>query len=266
MNKPLASQVRAFAPESSPFGKLANYGRDGIVFPLPVLTPTEVERFAAGFARLSEAFSFSQKRFDQTHLYFTWAYELACHPVVLDAVEQVLGRDIVIWGSLIISKFAQDPGFVAWHQDGAYADFLAGTPAVSAWIALTDSTVESGCMRVVPGSHLHKHAHTETHAPDNLLNRGQEIALAVDEATAVNVDLRAGEMSLHDISIIHGSSANRASRPRTGFIVRYMTPQVVPERGTLVLARGMGALDHMRYVRATPPGSFRAQLAAYRMR
>jgi hypothetical protein len=90
--------------------------------------------------------------------------------------------------------------------------------------------------------------------------------VTVDEASAVNVDSRAGEMSLLDISIFHGSSVNRASRPRTGFIVRYMTPQVVPERGTLVLAHGMGALDHMRYVRATPQGSFRAQLATYRMR
>src|SRR5207244_846830 len=111
-------------------------------------------------------------------------------------------------------------------QDGEYATFLGGARAVSAWIALTDSTPANGCMRVIPRSHTHKLAHAERHAAGNLLSRGQEIAAEVDESEAVEVVLRAGEMSLHDLNLVHGSGGNATGAPRTGFIVRYRSCSV----------------------------------------
>lgn len=217
------------------------FEREGIVFPLPVLTPDEIARYLADLESLQHR-SGRTKRLDMTHLYFDWAWELALHPGVVDAVEEVLGPDLVVWGSLIFSKPPHDEGFVAWHQDGAYAGFLGPARAASAWIALTDSTVASGCMRVVPGSHVHRHDHIVTHAENNLLSRGHEIAVDVDEKDAADVVLHAGEMSLHHVDIIHGSNPNRAAHPRTGFIVRYATADITAANAPLVRARGTQAL------------------------
>jgi non-heme Fe2+,alpha-ketoglutarate-dependent halogenase len=218
------------------------FERDGILFPLPALTEAEIARYLAQLATLQQR-SGRTKRLDMSHLYFDWAWELALHPKVVDAVEAVLGPELVVWGSLIFSKPPHDEGFVAWHQDGAYADFLGPAQAVSAWIALTDSTIASGCMRVVPGSHTRRHDHIVTRAENNLLSRGHEIAVAVDERDAVDVVLRAGQMSLHHVDIIHGSNPNRASHPRTGFIVRYATADVAAANAPLLRARGTRRLE-----------------------
>jgi ectoine hydroxylase-related dioxygenase (phytanoyl-CoA dioxygenase family) len=213
------------------------FERDGIVFPLPVLTDDEIARYRAELESLQHR-SGRTKRLDMTHLYFDWAWELALHPAVVDAVETILGSELVVWGSLIFTKPPHDDGFVAWHQDGAYADFLGPAKAASAWIALTDSTPASGCMRVVPGSHRHRHDHIVTRAENNLLSRGHEIAVDVDERDAIDVVLHAGEMSLHHVDIIHGSTPNRAAHPRTGFIVRYATADMAAANAPLLRARG----------------------------
>lgn len=218
-----------------------SFDERGIAFPIPVLDADELQAVRANYARLVDAQGGTLKHYDRAHYRFGWAYDLTLHPRVLDAVSEILGDDVVVWGSLILSKPPHDDGFIAWHQDGEYADFLGGAPAVSAWIALTDSTTESGCMRVVPGSHKTKLAHAERHDPKNMLSRGQEIAAEVDEADAVDVVLRAGEMSLHHVDIVHGSNPNRASWWRTGFIVRYSTPQMLRAASPVVVARGRRA-------------------------
>lgn len=241
----------------------AAFERDGVRFPIAVLNDAELAGARAGVARLAEAHGGVLKRFDRAHLFFRWAYDLALHPRVVGAVVEVLGDDIVVWGSLILSKPPHDPGFVAWHQDGAYAGFLGEAPAVSAWIALSDSTIESGCMRVVPGSHRQKLAHAARHAPENLLSHGQEIAADVDERQAVDVQLRPGEMSLHHVDIVHGSNPNRSSWARTGFIVRYTTPAMIRAVTPVLVARGRD-VAHLDVLREPPAGDFDESLRAYR--
>ena len=240
-----------------------SFDRDGIVFPIRVLEGDELSRVAGEYARLADAHGGTLKHFDRAHLFFRWAYDLALHPRVIDAVSAVLGDDLLVWGSLILSKPPHDPGFVAWHQDGAYAGFLGQASAVSAWIALSDSTIESGCMRVVPGSHRMKLEHAEKGAPLNMLSHGQEIAAEVDERDAVDVQLRAGEMSLHHLDIIHGSNANRSPRDRTGFIVRYTTPGMLRSVTPVLVARGRD-VTHLNVLREPPTADFDASLAAYR--
>lgn len=240
----------------------AAFARAGVAFPMRVLTDDEV---AATRARLDElgAWQGSEvKRFDRSHLFFRWAYDLATHPRVVDEVSNVLGEDVIVWGSLILSKPPHDPGFVAWHQDGAYATFLGDAPAVSAWIALSDSTTESGCMRVVPGSHRQKLAHAVGTAEENLLSHRQEIAATVDEREAVDVVLRAGEMSLHHVDIVHGSNPNRASWSRTGFIVRYTTPAMLRSVTPVVVARGRD-VTHLDVLRQPPTSDFAESARAY---
>jgi ectoine hydroxylase-related dioxygenase (phytanoyl-CoA dioxygenase family) len=118
---------------------------------------------------------------------------------------------------------------------------------VTAWVAFTPSTVQSGCMRVVAGTQHRQVAHNDTFAEANLLSRGQEIAVEVNEADALDVILAPGEMSLHHVLIYHGSEPNRAGHRRVGFAIRYISAQVSQTSGvreSATLVRGTDALDH----------------------
>lgn len=162
----------------------------------------------------------------QLFLNFKWAYDLATHPKVLDAVESVLGPNLLLWATSVFAKQAHDPGFISWHQDGTYWGLDSGK-VTTAWIALTESSVENGCMRVVAGSQaMAIQPHHETYAEDNLLSRGQEIAVEVTEEEATDVVLAPGQMSLHHVNIVHGSNANTSDKKRIGFAARYITPSV----------------------------------------
>ena len=243
----------------------SDFETTGIAFPIPALDAAELQNVRREYARLVDAHGGSLRSFDRSHLYFGWAYDLATHPRIVDAVASLLGDDVVVWGSLILSKPPHDDAFIAWHQDGAYAGFLGDAPAVSAWIALSDSTIESGCMRVVPGSQKTKLGHLEKGDPKNMLSHGQEIEVDVDETTAVDVQLHAGEMSLHHVDIVHGSNPNRAAWWRTGFIVRYTTPAMLRAATPVVIARGRGT-PHLATLPGRPTLSMDEALAAHRER
>ncbi len=160
---------------------------------------------------------------------------------MLDPVEDILGPDILCWASGFFWKQARDPAFISWHQDSTYWG-LSHADIVTAWIAFTPSTVESGCMQVVPGTHEREQvAHKDTFAENNLLSRGQEIAVEVDQKDVVNVVLEPGEMSLHHVRLFHGSEPNRADHPRIGFAVRYIPTyirQTAGVRDSATLVRG----------------------------
>jgi non-haem Fe2+, alpha-ketoglutarate-dependent halogenase len=229
------------------------FERDGIVYPIPVLSSEKGSAYLASFLQIEELLGRPIKRMGNPALHFTWAHCLATEPAVLDAVEEILGPDLLISGTLIFCKYPHDPAFVAWHQDTFYSK-LDLTPSVSAWIALLDSTPENGCMRVVPGSHLQGTLpHQETQGPDNLLKRGEEIQVEVNEADAIDVVLRAGEMSMHHNSIIHGSRPNRSDSKRIGFIVRFVTPKydLGSQRTRFLRAKGLPPCGHLDL--AEPP-------------
>ena len=115
-----------------------------------------------------------------THFALPWVCELAARPEILDAVEQVLGRDILIWNTHWFPKFPGDGSFVSWHQDATYWG-LDPPNVTTAWIALTPSFRENGCLRVIPGTHSGDLLpQRETFAPSNMLSRGQEIAVDID--------------------------------------------------------------------------------------
>src|SRR5262249_50698551 len=146
----------------------------------------------------------------QMHLHFGWAYALATHPRVLDAVEDLLGPDLLVWATELFAKHPHDPAVsIGWHRDRPYMG-LDPRRATTARIALGDSTPANGCMRAVPG-------------PGRRENRppGEGQGGGVDEGEVVDVTLRAGEMSLHDADILHGSGPNRSGQKRVGFVVRF---------------------------------------------
>lgn len=235
-------------PASLTEAAVADYNRLGYHFPIRAFPPEEAEgllgRLQATEAKLGGRLSGRMNQ--KPHLLFPWVYDVVTHPAVLDAVESVLGPDLLCWSSQFFIKGAGDPAYVSWHQDGTYWG-LSSPDVVTAWIAFTPSLPESGCMRVVPGTHLSKVPHIDTFARDNLLSRGQEVAVQVEEKDAVDITLQPGEMSLHHVLIVHGSEPNRAGWPRIGFAIRYIPThlrQTGGERDSALLVRGTDRYGH----------------------
>lgn len=229
------------------------YDRDGIVFPIKVFSVAEVALFRAALEAIAaNCGSGARKRFDSLHLFFAWAYRLVTHAALLDAIESVLGSEILVDGTLVFYKPPHDASYVSWHQDSVYSGWHL-TPSTSAWIALTPSHRANGCMRVLPGSQQQGLLeHDNVRDDPNLLNkRGERINMVVDESQAVDVVLRPGEMSLHQSNIIHGSNPNASDEPRIGFIVRFVTNRIAPRDRPLLRVRGAADCSHLKL--AEPP-------------
>src|SRR3546814_9380306 len=162
----------------------------------------------------------------KTQLLLTWMADLVRHPKILYAVEEVLGPDILCWQTTFFIKNAKDPGYVSWHQDSTYWG-LSTPDVVTAWVAFSPSDLTSGCMRVAPGTHkLDQLPHSDTFDANNLLTRGQELAVAVDDSSAVDMILQPGEISLHHVRLAHASAPNRSDDRRIGPAIRYVAPPV----------------------------------------
>ncbi len=183
----------------------------------------------------------------KSHLLFTWLADLVRHPRILDAVEDVIGPNILCWGSSFFIQEPRNPGFVSWHQDSTYWG-LDPADVITAWIAFSDSTAANGAMRVIPGTHtMDQVLHRDTFRPENLLSRGQEIEVDVDEKQAVMLELQAGEMSLHHVRLIHGSDPNPSDLRRIGYAIRYIPTtvrQVAGSHDSATLVRGVDEFHH----------------------
>jgi ectoine hydroxylase-related dioxygenase (phytanoyl-CoA dioxygenase family) len=239
--------------------QVRRYREDGVLFPVPALGTRSLARFRARFDEVIGAMGTERPsyRFAQWQLCFRWAYDLVTHPPILDAVEDLLGPNILVHSSTAFVKWPHSPDFVSWHQDGH--NWRLDVPRlVSAWVALTDSTPENGCLRAIPGSHrLSRLAHVVRHHEHNLLSTGLNVAVDVDESMASDVCLRAGEMSFHHVDLVHGSARNVSDGPRIGFAIRYTTPEVTQERPhhAVVLARGHDLHGHFRNLGKPPSGT-----------
>jgi ectoine hydroxylase-related dioxygenase (phytanoyl-CoA dioxygenase family) len=177
----------------------------------------------------------------KSHLLFTWLNDLIRENSILDCIEDLYGGDLLCWTTNFFIKEPHDPAFVSWHQDSTYWG-LSSPDVVTAWVALSESNEMNGAMKVIPGSHLREQIpHRDTFAPHNLLTRGQEIAVEVDESQAVSLNLQPGEMSLHHVRIIHGSPPNTSAHRRIGFAIRYMPTYVRQLQGqdSATLVRGV---------------------------
>ena len=231
------------------------YRRDGFYFPVPVLTPggaRECRRRLEAVEAANGGQLGGELR-QKPHLLFTWLADLVRHPAILDAVEDVLGPNLLVWSTSFFIKGPRDAAFVSWHQDATYWG-LSEPDVVTAWVAFTEATVDNGAMRMVPGSHGEQLVHRDTFAANNLLSRGQEIEVAVDEARGVDIVLRAGEMSLHHVRMVHGSPPNRSDDRRIGFAIRYIPAyvrQLAGEADGAMLVRGVD--DFHYYVPERPP-------------
>ena len=223
---------------------VAAFRERGILHPLPALSAEEAEALRRRYE--AQAGFIKGRNNQKPHLLFTWLDALVRDPRVLDPVESLLGPDLLCWGAQFFAKPAGDAAYVSWHQDATYCG-LSSPDVVTAWIALTPSTRESGCMQVVPGTHHAQVPHEDRFDDANLLSRGQEVAVKVDPATVVDVELQPGQMSLHHVLLFHGSEPNRSAWPRIGFAVRYVPThvrQLSPIRDSALLVRGRDTYGH----------------------
>jgi non-haem Fe2+, alpha-ketoglutarate-dependent halogenase len=227
------------------------FRRDGYYSPVRVMSATEARAFRdaleAHEAKAGQPLQGNWRH--KTHLLFTWADQLVHHLRILDAVEDLIGPDILCWTTNFFIKEKSHPGFVSWHQDSTYWG-LEPDDVVTAWVAFTDVTPENGYMQVIPGSHrVDQLPHLDTFHKDNLLSRGQEISVEVDKANAVGLAMHAGEMSLHHIKLVHGSEPNRSAERRIGFAIRYIPTHVrqTKVRDAAMLVRGTDKYRHFDY-------------------
>ncbi|HEX3885151.1 MAG TPA: phytanoyl-CoA dioxygenase family protein [Stellaceae bacterium] len=228
--------------------QVETYRRDGYLAPVRVMDEDEARSVRAALEAIEAGMGGPLKGDvrHKPHLLFPVLADLVRHPVILDAIEDVLGPDILCWSSNFFIKEAETPSFVSWHQDSTY--WGLSTPDVAtAWVALTPSNLENGAMEVIPGSH---HAdqipHRDTFDHDNLLTRGQEVMVEVDDAEAVPLVLRPGEISLHHVRLVHGSPPNPSPDRRIGFAIRYIPTSLRQLEGedSATLVRGTDRYRH----------------------
>jgi ectoine hydroxylase-related dioxygenase (phytanoyl-CoA dioxygenase family) len=189
---------------------------------------------------------------NNAHLVFPFLAELALDSRIVDAAESLVGPTISLSSSVLFIKEPDSAAFVSWHQDAFYIG-LEPENFVTAWVALTASTRESGCVSVIPGTHETREQHLDTFGEDNILTRGQSVP-GVDETAAVDLVLRPGQMSLHHPWLVHGSQPNRSASRRVGIAMQsYLGHDVRPTRGDYHVLAVRGATPHSSFTTVPSP-------------
>jgi len=185
----------------------------------------------------------------KSHLLFTWVDDIMRHDPLLDAVEDLIGPNILCWNTIFWIKEPRTESYVGWHQDLQYWG-LDNDELVSVWVALSPATEQSGCMSVMPGSHRELIDHDETYHENNLLTRGQELKIDVRDREIVAMPLQPGEASFHNVKAAHGSGPNRSDDRRIGLSMHYMpthTVQTLAEWDSAALVRGVDEYGHFEH-------------------
>ena len=203
------------------------YARDGFVSPVDVLSSDEVKRFRQELQDWEkdrgQAIDFPEK--SKSYLLFNWADQLVHHPRILDAVEDVIGPDILVYHSTLFLKEANTPAYVRWHQDSTYWP-LSPTKTVTVWLAIDDADPENANMKFIPRSHLHGLIdYDETDDVDTVLDLAVKNPTSYGDAE-VDVTLQAGQFSMHSDLLLHGSEANESERRRCGLTIGYAAADV----------------------------------------
>jgi len=203
------------------------YKNNGFFGPVDLLTPEEVLEVRRHVEEVEAKLGTQiQKRCQiKAHLPFPFLTDLVSHPKLLDAVEDLIGPNLLCWGSSFFQKEASDKTFVSWHQDSTYYG-IEPPDTLTAWLAISEASIASGCMRFVPGSHNKGiYGHEELKTSDNLLSRGQTVT-GIDESKAVHVPLKAGQFSFHKEDTLHASHPNTTNDRRIGLSIHFVAPSV----------------------------------------
>ena len=228
--------------------QIDRFWRDGCIFPIRVMSEAD----ALALRRKLETFEtstggpLSGDLRHKSHLLFADLADLVRNAKLVDAIEDLYGPNLLCWTTNFFIKEAHNPAFVSWHQDSTYWG-LDKPDVVTAWVALTPSNKANGAMEFIPGTHTKDQIpHRDTFAKNNLLTRGQEVAVEVDASQAVVIELEPGEISLHHVRLVHGSPPNPSDDRRIGFAIRYVPTTVAQVAGedSATLVRGVDEHHH----------------------
>ncbi len=223
------------------------YSEDGFVFPLDVVEPDEARMLRADLEEAETELANDSERLALLRSYPDRVLpsfdKLIRHPSLIEAVSKILGPDLLVWSAGLFIKEANSPKIVSWHQDLTYWG-LDDAEETTCWVALSDVSVASGAMKFVPGSHLQSAVdHIDTFDENNLLTRGQEVAVDVDEADAVAIELRPGQASMHHGHLFHASGPNTTDDRRIGAAIRYIKASMKQQDGTRSLVAHVSGED-----------------------
>jgi len=231
--------------------QINNYSANGFIHPVSVISSIK----ANFYAKQLLLFQSNHPEYLQNikarklHLILTWMTDLISEKLILDAVEYLIGPNILCWSSTLFIKESKSSTFVSWHQDGNYWG-LSSNEVTTAWLALTPSTVLNGCVKMIPGSHNWPQIHHEPSSNENnLLSQGQVMNKEIDNTNAVNICINSGEISLHHINVAHSSGPNNSKSKRIGIAIRYVNPKVKQLNNytdSATLVRGKDAYKHFK--------------------
>lgn len=234
------------------------YDRDGFVFPIDVIPRAEAEAVRADLEAAEAECADDPQRLAVVRAYPDRVLpsfdRLIRNPNLIAAASQVLGPDLMVWSAGLFIKEANSPKIVSWHQDLTYWG-LDDAEETTCWVALSPANEASGCMKFVPGSHKKQLvAHRDTFDENNLLTRGQEIAVDVDEEDGVAAVLETGQASMHHGHLFHASGPNTTDDRRIGSAIRYIKTsmkQRTGDRSLVALVAGEDKYGH--FTIAEPP-------------
>jgi hypothetical protein len=236
---------------------VAAYRRDGFFFPHRIMPAAEALGIGEAFMAFAQGpvprrYGDPQHQLFllKAHLLFTWADRIVHDAGLLDAVESLIGPDIMVWSSGVFWKAPHSGAYVSWHQDSTNFELDDAEKVVRAWVALTPATLANGTMRFLPGRHHGGQIqHHDLKAEGELLSRGETIDLAIDEAATVAVEIDAGEVSFHHLHTPHGSGPNASDMPRCNHVITFVAPSVRPTGGrdSAQLARGRDRFGHFAH-------------------
>ena len=252
MTRPSSCNYSPPMPKHLTAQQVSDFEEQGFLSPVDIMSEDDAVELARELEDAEGRFPavLDGRNRNNTHLVLSFMDRIAFNETILDVVEDVLGPDILLWGTVLFIKEPDSPHYVSWHQDATYMG-LEPHEGVTPWLALSPSDTTSGCMRMIPGSHRWDiQAHSDTFAEDNILTRGQNIE-GVDEDTAVDLVLRPGQLSIHHPRTIHSSRPNRSNYRRMGIALQlYMRPDVrqVVGKGLAMHCRGVDRFGYHQFM------------------
>jgi ectoine hydroxylase-related dioxygenase (phytanoyl-CoA dioxygenase family) len=216
------------APTALSREQIKQFNDEGYLRGIQIFDDDQIAGHRAYFDRLLEeviAAGGDSYSISTAHLKYGHVYDLLTESRIVACVRDLLGENVIAWGSHLFCKMPHDGKAVAWHQDASYWP-LSPTKAVTVWLAIDDADTENACMRFIAGSHLSGHLTYRPSTDDegNVLN--QTVENAEQYGTPVDDVLRAGEISIHSDLLLHGSEANESDRRRCGLTLRYCAADV----------------------------------------